>query len=332
MLSTDAPTKVPLPFANGGDRVAIPTASQIGIVDGAASLTDGFPPLTRTDPGAGGIPPNGLEVNGILYLLSAGIRWQQAGGAPKFDAGFATAVGGYPSGAVLQSADGSGWWQSTADNNTANPDTGGAGWVPQSAYGNSPLSLASSNVTLTAAQSLKPQIVLTGTLTANINLIFPATLQQWLVVNNTTGAFTITAKTAAGTGVPLLAGPNVIYGDGANIRNALSSYIALATLKGANQVLESPGFQVYPWGEIKKRGNYYIGNPFAGVNETTITYPTPFPTATLSINLTLQDESLTTCNLIIGFRQPTRFGFILKWAETGPTDQNAAVHWVAEGH
>lgn len=222
MLSTDQPIKVALPFAAAGGRATIPTASQIGITAGAASLADGFPPLTRTPKISGGIPPSGLEMNGILYLLSAGLWWQQAGGKSPFDSTFATAIGGYPTGAILQSADKTGFWLSTADNNSNNPDTGGANWVPHFAYGAASQALAAANVTLTAVQSLKPQIVLTGFLTANVNLIFPANVQQWLVTNNTTGAFAITAKTASGSGVVLAAGPNMIYGDGTNILAAVS--------------------------------------------------------------------------------------------------------------
>lgn len=221
MLSTDGPSKVALPFAAGGGRSTIPTASQIGIVAGAASLNDGFPPLTRTPKIAGGIPPSGLEMNGILYLLSAGLRWQQAGGEAQFDSTFATAIGGYPAGAILQSTDKTGFWRSMADNNSTDPDAGGANWVPHFASGAASQALASVNVTLTAVQSLKPQIVLTGTLTADINLIFPSNVQQWLVTNSTTGAFRITAKTASGSGVVLGSGPNMIYGDATNILTAL---------------------------------------------------------------------------------------------------------------
>ena len=48
MQLINAPGKLVLPFAASGAKNAIPVASQIGIVAGAASLTDGFPPLTRT--------------------------------------------------------------------------------------------------------------------------------------------------------------------------------------------------------------------------------------------------------------------------------------------
>jgi microcystin-dependent protein len=57
----------------------------------------------------------------------------------------------------------------------------------------------------------------TGALTANINVTFPLN-GQWIVNNGTTGAFTLTCKTAAGTGVAITQGAtNLIYGDATNI-------------------------------------------------------------------------------------------------------------------
>jgi hypothetical protein len=129
MQASNIPSKVPLPFANSGTKNVIPTASQIGITPGAASLTDGFPPLTMTPIVAGGVPPAGADFNGIFNLITAIQQWQSAGGNFTYDPTFSSAVGGYPKGAVITNATYSGAWLSTADNNTTNPDTGGAGWV-----------------------------------------------------------------------------------------------------------------------------------------------------------------------------------------------------------
>lgn len=129
MKYADIPTKVPVPFANSGSKNTIPTNSQIGVTPGAASLTDGFPPLTFTPVSAGGIPPFGKDFNGILYRLSENTRWNNAGGFYKYDSAFSSSVNGYPKGAVLLRSDEAGLWISTADDNTNNPDTGGANWV-----------------------------------------------------------------------------------------------------------------------------------------------------------------------------------------------------------
>jgi len=78
---------------------------------------------------AGGIPPSGADFNGILNLVSAAARWAQAGGGYRYDAGFSSAVGGYPRGAMVLKSNFSGYWLNTVENNTSNPDTGGAGWT-----------------------------------------------------------------------------------------------------------------------------------------------------------------------------------------------------------
>lgn len=130
MLASSAPPKVPVPFADTGGRNAIPATSQIGITPGAASLPDGFPPLTRTPLAAGGVPPNGQDMNGILWLVSAWARWSAAGGPITYDGAFATAIGGYPAGSrVAVTGSPGAYWTSTVDNNTTDPNAGGAGWI-----------------------------------------------------------------------------------------------------------------------------------------------------------------------------------------------------------
>ena len=130
MLASAIPTKFTIPFANSGAKNAIPVASQIGITAGAASLTDGFPPLTRTPLAAGGVPPFGEDFNGILNEITAWQQWQGAGGTVPYDSTFSTAIGGYPKGALLASTTAGLFWVSTADNNTTNPDSGGSNWMP----------------------------------------------------------------------------------------------------------------------------------------------------------------------------------------------------------
>lgn len=132
MLASQIPTYIPTPFADSagaGFIRTVPIPSQIGITPGAASFTTGFPPLNFSPVNAGGVPPFGQDFNGLLNQITAWSRWAQAGGLVGYNSAFSTAIGGYPQGAVLVKADGSGFWLSTADNNTSNPDTGGANWT-----------------------------------------------------------------------------------------------------------------------------------------------------------------------------------------------------------
>jgi len=134
MHAADVPTKFQIPFgasAGAGFIRPIPQASQIGITPGAASLTDGFPPVNFSPVGAGGVPPFGQDMNGILNEITLWNRWQSGGGPVVFDAVFAAAVGGYPLGAMLASATVPGLaWSSIIDGNTNDPDATGTGWVP----------------------------------------------------------------------------------------------------------------------------------------------------------------------------------------------------------
>lgn len=129
MQSSNIPSKIPLPFANAGTKRTIPTASQIGITPGAASLTDGFPPVTFTPIAAGGVPPAGADFNGIFNVITAIQQWQSAGGMFPYEAAFAAAIGGYPKGAILMAANLANFWVNQTESNSTNPDTGGAGWT-----------------------------------------------------------------------------------------------------------------------------------------------------------------------------------------------------------
>lgn len=54
------------------------------------------------------------------------------------------------------------------------------------------------DVNLTTIEASAGVIILTGALTANINVVVPAAGRKWSVINNTSGAFNLTFKTAAG--------------------------------------------------------------------------------------------------------------------------------------
>lgn len=76
------------------------------------------------------------------------------------------------------------------------------------------------DVTLTAAEAANGIINLTGAITANINVIVPNTARRWIVKNSTTGNFTITFKTATGSGLTLYRNANhQLFSDGANIND-----------------------------------------------------------------------------------------------------------------
>ena len=100
------------------------------------------------------------------------------------------------------------------DNSTKLATTG---YVYNAMSGVTPLNSTTGTVTLTAAQYSNPVLVVTGTLVGNVNYVLP-TGGYWTVENASTGAFTVTFKTASGTGVVVQQGAAVtIAGDGTNI-------------------------------------------------------------------------------------------------------------------
>lgn len=138
-------------------------------------------------------------------------------------------------------------------------------------------------VTLSVAESRNPIILLTGVLTANINVVMPAVGRQWVIANNTSGAFSLTVKTASGSGVSVPQASSMqLYCDGANVllsgitpssqsvRGAASALTASATgLSGAVTVaadaivVESTGNQFQTLRAVSVSASF--GNP-TGVN------------------------------------------------------------------
>jgi hypothetical protein len=83
------------------------------------------------------------------------------------------------------------------------------------------------NYTLTGSELNRIAYNFTGILTGNRVIIVPATVQQYWVSNATTGAFTLTVKTSAGTGIAVAQGARaILYSDGTNVVNADTSTIS----------------------------------------------------------------------------------------------------------
>lgn len=247
MQQSNQPAKFLLPFAqNDSTRVEIPPTSADPT---RASQSEGFPPLTGTPPEAGGVPPQRQDFNGAMNQVARIPWWSMLGGRYGFDATFATdpAINGYPLGAVLPAAAGTGDWISTVNDNTANPDTVGTGWVPGYHYGATSLTgLAGGTVTLTPAQAAKRVLNVAGVLTSNLTLIVPNWVYDWTVYNNTSGAFSVTVKTATGAGVvvPQNASPTPVRCDG-TVCSLVAMNIAQATSPTQaarfDQITTSPG-------------------------------------------------------------------------------------------
>ena len=89
---------------------------------------------------------------------------------------------------------------------TAGKTIKNAGYKP----GFTTIEMTSADVTLSASQAKYQGIIITGTLTANVNIIIPSTMRQYVFVNSTSGVFTVTVKTASSSGVLLTQGNTTV--------------------------------------------------------------------------------------------------------------------------
>ena len=216
-MSLTVPSKISIPFAESGNRNVINANLEAGDASNKATFTYGFPQITMTPKASGGLPPFGRDMNGILYSVTAMLQYMQAGGQYTYDSSFATAIGGYNQGALVQQADLSGLWVSTIDNNTSNPETSGSGWMPLDS-GSYSFNVTTANVTLTNGQAAHPVLIIGGTLTGSRIIFVPTFRQIWTIINNTSrGSYTLTIKTTSGTGISLSNSVEQIVCDGTNI-------------------------------------------------------------------------------------------------------------------
>ena len=122
------PVLIPQAFAANGSKNNIQNTRQPGQDPEDATWSDGFPNVTMQPVESGGLPPKGMDFNGILNALSATIVHMQKGNLFYFDKAYCDAFGGYQKGAVLLADDGTKVFISVADKNTNNPNQNPQYW------------------------------------------------------------------------------------------------------------------------------------------------------------------------------------------------------------
>lgn len=173
-MPINTPAQITVPFATSGLKNTIPSSANP--VTGNAGFDQGFPAITMTPKTAGGIPPFGQDFNGILFAVTEALRFMQAGGNYPYSSSFSTAVGGYPIGAVVNRADSLGSFRNLVANNTANPETGGAGWVnasPSTCVGQS-LNLKCNVTTVSASANFSFDELCVGASLGGVKYMLPA--------------------------------------------------------------------------------------------------------------------------------------------------------------
>lgn len=98
-------------------------------------------------------------------------------------------------------------------------------------------------VTLSSAEAANKVMTFTGLLTANINVIVPNTVSVYYVYNNTTGAFTLTVKTAAGAGVAVVQGTrDILVCDSTDVLGAITNTSATTAFSAGSEAAPSITF------------------------------------------------------------------------------------------
>lgn len=75
-MSMSTPSFIPMPWANEGQKIEIPTSQADS---GRATWKVGFPPETAIPRQSGGIPPNRMDFQGVFNTLSSHAFFQQSG-------------------------------------------------------------------------------------------------------------------------------------------------------------------------------------------------------------------------------------------------------------
>lgn len=108
--------------------------------------------------------------------------------------------------------------------------------VDSSVAGTASVAMSDANYTLSVAngaadESRQMFITLTGSLTAQRNVVCPSNSKLYFVTNNTSGGFSIVFKTSAGTGITVPNGARmVLYCNGTNVVDAVTQMSALQVI------------------------------------------------------------------------------------------------------
>lgn len=363
MLLTNAPSKILLPFANSGTKNTIPIPSQIGITDGAASYTDGFPPKTMLPVSSGGVPPYGADFNGILNSITAVLRWMCGGGLFEYDGTWSSDNTGYPKNAILQKASGQGFWICTADNNTTDPDGGSpANWVDlgqvltavvtPSQFDNSTKPASTAFVqkllgNLTGVSAYTASVALSGsqagqainfygstsgqTISLPISTTVPVGGGFW-ITNQASVAFSL-APQAENLFANTLSGSSIVSSITMSPGDSVFAYVSSGgswSTFGKSTTNAFPSTKGAYWQTELPNGFIWQGGmtgSISGNSSFTLNFPNAFPSAAVGIQITKENSDVTN-EQTFDASSPSRLGVVI----TNTSAAAGACWWQAIGY
>jgi predicted secreted protein len=162
----------------------------------------------------------------------------------------------------------------------------------------------SSNVTLTSTEAANGIMFFTGLLTGNIDVIVPSAVNEWTVYNNTTGAFSLTVKTAAGTGVAITQGEKrILFSDGTNVYLADDGTASSTGLfPDGSASAPSIAFTSQPSYGLYLATNYAVGVAAGGVQQAL------FATGSLSVTGPVYNATGSVSSPSYSFTTATQMG------------------------
>jgi len=129
-------------------------------------------------------------------------------------------------------------WGNNTNTNLQTIDAFGGGYLSKSVAGSANVTLTTANADPTAEASNKV-IEFTGALTGNIYVFIPAVENNYVLFNNTSGAFTLTVAPTghAANGVEILQGSHTIqYCTGTNVVDLFANSLGTVSVKGTANV------------------------------------------------------------------------------------------------
>jgi len=125
----------------------------------------------------------------------------------------------------------------------------------------------SGTTTLSAAESRIDELKLTGALICAANVVVPTVAAWYLVDNATTGAYTATVKTSAGSGIAVPQGTRaLLYCDGTDVKSAVTAIAEALKIVGTFTAYASGS--LYHRGELKQAATTLSGVTGASVTAT----------------------------------------------------------------
>lgn len=181
------------------------------------------------------------------------------------------------------------------------------------------------DITLTPTESSNQVQQYSGLLTGNITIYFPAIVFEWIVFNNTTGAFNLTVQLAGPTGTPYIVpqgSRQSFYSDGTSLRSVPTVIV--------------PSSTTFPNGTVGAPGIAFTASPNTGFRRPAANELNVVAGATDVINVTstavnLLKDTAVTGSISVTDRTPTLNNIAPASPTTGQTLLYNGTNWIAGG-